>query len=187
MCTKDENIIQIARYSIGILCLIQLGLLCLVIFISIDFSSEQFYNIEDLELHEFYQSSIYTGFVFLCIAAATSLLGLTLVTCKRICCQKPLLFVFGLSMTFVFFSTLIFGSSLVMISESSESYLEEFCSGRVTVKYQEMLTQIVNNIDDAIQKIQVRYMCRQFYCPCDANNTVAAQAYRAIDESILNT
>jgi hypothetical protein len=155
--------------------------------ISLQLSSEAFYNIEDLELHSYYQSSIFSGFVFLCIAAATSLLGLTLVTCKRICCQKPLLFLFGLSLTFVFFSTLIFGSGLVMILGSSESYLEEFCRGRVTVKYQEMLTQIVINIDDAIQKIQVRYMCRQFYCPCDANNTVAAQAYRAIDESILNS
>ena len=74
----------------------------------------------------------------------------------------------------------------MMIASSSESYLEEFCNQRVTTKYYSMLTEVVNSVDDAIQKIQVRYMCRQFYCPCDANNTEAATAYRGLDESILN-
>ena len=153
MCRKNEKIISLSRYSIGLLTLVQAFLISLVVYLSLQIKDEQFYNIEDLELQSFKQTSQFTGFIFISIASACCLLGMLLVAFKRICCLKPLLFLFGVGLTFVFFSFLIFGSGLVMISASSQSYLEEFCRGRVTVKYQDMLTEIVQNIDDAIQKI----------------------------------
>jgi hypothetical protein len=135
MCRKNDKFISIARYSIGILSLMQAFLLSLVIYLSLGMSSQTLYNLEDLELSSYKSTSMYTGLIFISIATFCCLLGLTLASCKRICCQKPLLFLFGLTLTFVFFSFLIFGSGLLMISSSSQSYLEEFCRQRVTVKY----------------------------------------------------
>lgn len=39
-----------------------------------------------------------------------------------------------------------------------------------------MLTEIIMRLD-AIGKVQDTYMCRQFYCPCDASNQPIVDNY----------
>ena len=78
---------------------------------------------------------------------------------------------------FIWFVTMLFGTSLMFISTSTSNYLAEICRGGVHSNYEQMLTQIVMGLDNAIRKVQDNYMCRKFYCPCDLNKPEIVEHY----------
>ena len=151
MCNNTKNRLLIFSKSLILFfSLIQLGLISVIILISKGFEEQKLYNMEDLGFKQYRTQTEFTGTIFISLALFSSILGLALISHQEICCQKPLLFVYGLLMTFVFFSFLIFGSGLVLVSKSSSLYFDEYCSiGRVTTQYQDMITQLVQNVDDA--------------------------------------
>jgi len=112
-------------------------------------------------LYAYKEETKVSGIVYLGIAAASALLALLLTLCnacpnsskgllkcrvyfKVYGCQKIMLFIFGMSLAFVFFSLLIFGSSIYLVSVSTESYLQQYCepaagTNQVTIRYDSML------------------------------------------------
>jgi hypothetical protein len=107
-------------------------------------SKERLYNIEELELHTYRKEATIMGTCFISVALIGSILGFIVISHPYICCQKLLIFIFALFLVFTFFSFLVFGSGLVLISSSSESYLYEFCNQpKVSTNYQQMLVEII--------------------------------------------
>ena len=176
--TEKQKWMQYGKCSIGILSLFQILMILVTVVLTIQLKNEKIYNLDGFKIKDYKSRMQNAGILFLSLVLGSSLFGFLVIRKKDVRCQKPLLFLYAIAVLVIWFSSMVFGTSLMFISTSTDNYLAEICRGEgVHTNYESMLTQIVLGLDNAIRKVQDVYMCRKFYCPCDSENKDIVDIY----------
>lgn len=87
MCNKmNDRLLTFSKLIIFLLSLTQLGLISVIVLVSKGFEDHKLYNIEDLGFKQYRDQTIFAGTILILLALGSSVLGLLLISHRRICC-----------------------------------------------------------------------------------------------------